>query len=539
MRFFIIVTCQILFLLTGFKVAASTYFVTFKHKTSKEFSLGKPSDYLSDKSIKRRINQSISVDSSDLPVSRAYINLVGSLVDRVLSSSKWLNGILVEVADDQANSLFLLDFVKEVKLVGVNTGLSEGFQKMKEVVVPSQAKVTNEVYGDAFAQVNLIKGDYLHQNGFKGKGMTIAVLDVGFPNYQNLAAFTDLNPKRVVDIYDFTKGKPTLSELGEHGTKVLSLFAGVLPERYCGAATEANYALYVTESDKYEQLIEEYFWCLAAERADSIGCDIIASSLGYNRFDNSCMDHFVSDLSKHIAPVSIAASTAFKKGIFVVVAAGNEGDKDWRYITFPADSPEVMAVGAVSINGILGDFSSIGLPKTIKPDIVGMGVAASMIDENGEVVQGNGTSYVVPQIAGFSACLWQAFPYLSAADLKNVICETSSNHLAPDNLMGYGIPNFEMSFRTLKSKDRFADQQVCISPNPFRTSITVKAASMYSGMVSYYLYNLQGELLKTGVTNFSDGITQIGGLENLHSGMMILKFIFGENSVVKKIVKQG
>jgi subtilisin family serine protease len=539
MRFFIIVICQIFFLLAGFNATASTYFVTFKYKVSKEFSLKTPSDYLSDKSIRRRVNQNIAIDSSDLPVSRTYISLVGSLVDDVLISSKWLNGVLVDVAADRINSLFLLDFVKDVKLVCADSEHSDDFQKVEEVAVIGQNQVTDEIYGDAFAQVSLVKGNYLHQNGFKGKGITIAVLDVGFPNYRNLAAFADLNSGRVVDTYDFTKRRSTLNALGVHGTKVLSLLTGTLPGRYCGSATEANYALYVTESAKYEQLIEEYFWCLAAERADSIGCDIISSSLGYNHFDNSCMDHLISDLSKHIAPISIAASAAFKKGIFVVVSAGNEGDKDWRYVTFPADSPEVMAVGAVSINGTLGVFSSIGLPKTIKPDVVGMGVAASMIDVNGDIIQGNGTSYVVPQVAGFSACLWQAFPNLSAVDLKNVICGASSNHLTPDNLIGYGIPNFELSFKTLKSEYSSVDQQISVSPNPFTTSITVKAASMYSGNVDYYLYNLRGELLKTGAANFSEGITRIDGLENLHSGMIILKFIFGGNSVAKKVVKQG
>lgn len=539
MRFFVGVICLVVFLFSGTKVAASTYFVTFKYKTSSEYSLKKPMEYLSDKSIQRRIRQHIEVDSSDLPVSRKYLSQVGTLVDSVLLSSKWFNGILVDVSEDKVNSLYLLDFVKDVKLVCDEMKRPVGVLKMcTSDEDAGQYMSSDNVYGDAFVQVSLLRGNRLHERGFKGKGLTVAVLDVGFPKYDNLSAFENLNTGRVVDTYDFTKRRLALTASETHGTKILSLLTGVLPGRYCGSATEANYALYITESAKYEQLIEEYFWCMAAERADSIGCDIISSSLGYSRFDLPYMDHLIGDLSKGVAPISIAASTAFSKGMFVVVSAGNEGDKDWHYITFPADSPDVMAVGAVSFNGMLGRFSSIGLPSMIKPEIVGMGVAATMIDVNGNIVQGNGTSYVVPQIAGFSACLWQAFPSLSAVDLKNVILATSSNHLSPDNLVGYGIPDFDKSFQILELKNGDCDLKVTVNPNPFTTSISVSVDVKISGLADYHLYSMQGKLVKSGVVCFSEGCARIDDLYSLTSGMMILKLIFGTSSVEVKVVKQ-
>ena len=540
MRFFIILTCQLILLLAGLSSSASTYFVTFKYKTSKGFSLNNPSAYLTDKSIRRRISQRIIVDSSDLPVSRAYLGIVRSLGGRVILSSKWFNGALVETSDNQANSLLLLDFVKDVRLVYSDFSSPKDCQFDKELsCVENQNSSTNAVYGGVFDQVNLLKGGFLHDNGFKGRGVTIAVLDAGFSNYENDAAFSNLRNGQVVDVYDFTTQKPKLEDNGNHGIKVLSLLAAMLPGNYCGSAVDANYALYVTESEKYEQLIEEYFWCVAAERADSLGCDIIASSLGYNYFDNPLMDHAVCNLSKQVVPISIAASTAFKKGIFVVVSAGNEGDKVWRYITFPADSPDVMAVGAVDRDGLLGEFSSIGLPKTVKPDVVGMGVAALMIDAAGNVVQGSGTSYAVPQIAGFSACLWQAFPFLSAVELKNVICKSSSNYSNPDNLMGYGIPNFEKAYQMLKLEHNPTNRHVSVSPNPFTRSLTIKTEWVYNGVVNYYMYNMQGKLVKAGHVSFAEGFTRIDDLESLPSGVIIIKLIFGDGSVEKKIVKQG
>lgn len=540
MRIFILMICHLILLTSGYEAAATTYFVSFKYKSSTNYSINKPLEYLSSKAIKRRVNQHILIDSTDLPVSRKYISLISSHVDSVYFASKWLNGVLVKATTAQANSLFLLDFVKDVKTASAGVDGSPNSPKMEDPVDfgdPGQS--TNEVYGEAFSQVKMIKGDYLHNKGFKGKGVTIAVLDAGFENFENLAVFSDLMRGRIVDTYDYTKRNSTLRSSEAHGTKVLSLLTGVLTGKYCGSAIESNYALYITESSQYEELVEEYNWCLAAERADSIGCNIISSSLGYSHFDSPYMDHTINDLSRNSTPVSIAASYAFKKGILTVVSAGNEGNKLWCYITFPADSPDVIAVGAVSSTGKLGVFSSIGLPNTVKPEVVSMGVATSLIDVNGNVVKGNGTSYASPQIAGFAGCLWQAYPNLTAIELKNTIYMSSSNYLNPDNLVGYGVPNFEKSFLELNLIYNSNTQELTVGPNPFVSSLKIVTKSMYSGNGSYFLYDLQGKILKMGTVAFTGGVAQLDNLERFPSGMMILKLIFDKNCVVKKVLKVG
>jgi len=540
MRIFILMISLLILLTSGYEASATTYFVSFKYKSSANYALNKPLEYLSSKAINRRVNQHIPIDSTDLPVFRTYISLINSQVDSVYFASKWLNGVLVKANTSQANSLFLLDFVKNVKTIRAGFDGVPSSPKMDDPVDfedPSQS--TNEVYGEAFSQVKMLKGDYLHDKGFKGKGVTIAVLDGGFENFESLNAFTDLMRGRIVDTYDYTKRNSTLRSSEAHGTKVLSLLTGVLHGKYCGSATESNYALYITESSQYEELVEEYNWCLAAERADSIGCDIITSSLGYSHFDYPYMNHTINDLSKNSTPISIAASYAFKKGMLTVVSAGNEGNKLWGYITFPADSPDVLAVGAVNSTGRLGVFSSIGLPGTVKPDVVSMGVATSFIDLNGNVVNGNGTSYASPQIAGFAACLWQAYPNLTAIELKNTICKSSSNYLNPDNLVGYGVPNFEKSFIDLNLIYNSNSQVLAVSPNPFITSVKIITKSLYSGTGNYYLYDMQGKILKMGTLAFFGGIAQIDNLERFPSGMMILKLIFDRHHVVKKVLKVG
>lgn len=537
MRFLVFILSQLLLLSISTNANATIYFVSFKYKATDGYTLAKPSDYLSSKAIERRHRQGIAIDSTDLPVSSKYLKLLSGHVDSVMFTSKWLNGALVKATTSQANALLLLSFVKNVSTVSADfqeVPISQKMDDPADIGDPGQA--THEVYGEAYSQVRMVRGDFLHSKGFKGKGLTIAVIDAGFDNYNELAAFNNLRGG-VVDTYDFTKRSAALRASDVHGTKVLSLLAASIPARFCGSAIEANYALFVTESSQYEQIIEEYYWGLAAERADSLGCDVVASSLGYSKFDYSFMNHTVADLCMDVAPSSRAASLAAKKGMLVVVSAGNEGNRQWEYVTFPADSPDVVAVGAVTLAGKLGVFSSLGPANSVKPQLVGMGVSATMLDVNGNVVKGNGTSYSAPQIAGFAACLWQAFPLTSSEKLKKVIYSTASNSSTPNSQVGYGVPNFELAYTTLKAEQPPVQEAAHVTPNPFRDIIKINVDGSFTGACTYQLFGLEGTLEKVGTTWITLGEGKLEGLEEVRSGIKILKLIFGNQTTTVKVIK--
>lgn len=510
--------------------------MSFKYKTSSGYSLADPAKYLSANSIGRRVRQHIPVDSTDLPVNDAYIKAVQAKVQKLLYASKWLNGVLVNATETEISAVFKLGFVANVEVAYLSSFNQIGQKFVDPYDFGDPGQSTGSVYGEAFEQVNLIKGQYLYGKQLLGKGLTIAVIDVGFENYSSLPLFFNMKAN-VVDYYDYISTTDLLRSADAHGTKVLSLLAGVNEGRFLGSAVDASYALYVTESNQFEQKIEEYTWCLAAERADSIGADIISSSLGYSRFDVAAMNHTAADLSKGVAPVSVAAELAVKKGILTVVSAGNEGNKPWGLITFPADAPDVIAVGAVTNVGRLGIFSSIGLPDTFKPDVACMGVATSIVDVNGNVVKGNGTSYAAPQIAGFAACLWGAFPNASALEIRSAILKSASISSNPNNHIGYGIPDFEKAYLSLVRTYPTKDALVSIGPNPFSNFITIQTTTAYSGRANYSIYDLEGRLLKIGMLNFSGGVARLDNLDGLAAGLHLFSVIFDGVKVTSKIIK--
>lgn len=534
MRVFIIALLAVL--LTPKVSTGTTYFVYFKYKKSEGYSINQPSQYLSYKSISRRSNPGVAIDSTDLPVSRTYLAAVGSHVNKLLFASKWLNGVLVDATTDQIARLSVEDFVKDIEVAyAPQTPIYS--EKLVDPVATDDPYFTEKgVYGFAYEQVVMLNGHYLHGLNLLGANTTIAVIDAGFSGYKSLSAFSSMVPN-VIDSANFIKNLGLSQRDDNHGTKVLSLLAARDDGQFFGSAIDAKYALYISESSDFEQLVEEYTWALAAERADSIGCDIITTSLGYNKFDISSMNHTIDDISKDIAPISIAASRASSKGMLVFAAAGNEGNKQWEYVTFPADSPGVIAVGAVNNKGKLGLFSSIGLPNTSKPDMVCMGVSTSVINSNGEVVRTNGTSYSTPQIAGFTACLWGAFPRASAQDIRRALLLSSSNFETPNNEYGYGIPNFERAYSILNQKYPTTELALSAGPNPFTSYLNLQSADFIDGVATYYIYGVDGRIITSGTVLFSGGRARLDNVGSIRNGWVILKVIFGGVKATTKLIK--
>jgi serine protease AprX len=398
---FIFILCCLISLCYNGK-AQSTFWIGFTDKKNSGYSIDRPADFLSERSIQRRIRQHIKVNDSDLPVKRAYIDSILHTGATFIHSSKWLNGITVVLKSDSlAIRIRKFNFVKEIQLTKPSQTGKNAVIKF-ETVSPADGIDTSR-YGYSVSQVGQLKTQFLHKNGFRGKGMLIAVLDAGFYHVNQLPAFDTLRQtKRILGTRDFVNPGSNIYEENTHGMMVLSIMAGNLPGQLIGTAPEASYWLIRSEDTASEYLIEEDNWVAAAEYADSLGADVINSSLGYSLFDQADMNHTYQQMDGKTTRVTKGANFAFSKGMLVFSSAGNEGNKTWRYIISPSDGDSVISVAAVDKNGLRGAFSSLGPAPdgNVKPDLAAMGVSTIVQNTNGNVAAGNGTSFSSPVLTG-------------------------------------------------------------------------------------------------------------------------------------------
>jgi hypothetical protein len=310
-------------------------------------------------------------------------------------------------------------------------------------------------YGRSATQVQLHKGQFLHNLGLRGDSLIIGMLDAGFFKYTSLPAFDSLMAEsRVLDTWDFVAGETSVAEDNSHGMQCLSVIAANIPEVFVGTAPKASFYLYRSEDDRTEKLIEEFNWVCAAERVDSAGGDIISSSLGYSVFDGGVGNHSYADLNGDSTIAALGADMAAKKGILVVSSAGNSGNESWKYINTPADGDSVLAVGAVDASGAVASFSSYGPAANgrIKPEVASVGAGTILQGANGAVVTGNGTSFSAPNIAGLAACLWQGFREATNMEIIAALQQSGSAAATPDNRIGYGIPDMQKAAGILLKK---------------------------------------------------------------------------------------
>ncbi len=303
------------------------------------------------------------------------------------------------------------------------------------------------LYGYAESQIKMLNGIKLHQAGYRGKGVRVAVIDAGFMNVDRLAVFDSLN---VIGTRNFVFPGADVYREDDHGTKVLSCMAANLPGVMIGTAPEASYLLLKSEDSRAEFPIEEDYWAAAAEYADSVGVDVITSSLGYFEFDTDDSLYYTqNDLDGRTAFISRAASAAAKCGLMLFCSAGNEGGSKWGKITFPSDSPDLLTVGSVTEERAKSEFSSVGFTADyrIKPDVVALGTMACVVDPTGNIRYSNGTSFSTPILAGLGVCLVQAFPWIRNRDLITLLQETAHLHRQPDAELGYGIPDVYKAYK--------------------------------------------------------------------------------------------
>ncbi len=524
--------------------AQQYYWVAFTNKNNSSYSFSKPREFLSERAIERRTAQGIAIDSLDLPVNQSYIDQVVREGVSFVHASKWLNGITVKVEiDGFENKMQELPFVQEVQLTKPETQTKSAFNKFNE---PKSADVfldNDELYGTSVSQLNISNGQFLHDEGYKGKGMQIAVLDAGFYNADTYEAFDSLwINNQILGTKDFVDTTAFFST-DDHGMSVLSCMGGNLPGELLGTAPDAGYWLIRSEDDGSEFLIEEDNWVAAAEFADSVGVDVINSSLGYSVFDDESMNHSYAEMDGKTTRVTRGAEIAASRGMLVFVSVGNEGDDPWKYLSAPSDAESVIAVGAVNKDSVPAYFTSYGpaADGRIKPNVSTIGWNTVLLKSNGTVGTANGTSFSSPVMAGLGACLWQANPQATAKEIKYAI-ERSAHLLAtPDSLLGYGIPNFELAEDYLKSLTSVSDIQVenqwLVYPNPFKAELNIQyKGDILSGNVDISLYTVDGRLLTQKRVSGAQQIL-LKNTQALPSGLLILKIKTDDYTESLKLVK--
>ncbi len=498
-------------------------------------SIANPITILTQKAIDRKNRHGVSIDSRDVPVNETYIaQLKAATGITVMAKSKWFNAVHVRGSQTNIEALQNLGFVTSVDFAD-NSLNSSKFTSAK-VKSKLKTELTSFNYGNALNQIEMFNGDELHLANYTGSGITIAVLDAGFPSVNTMSSFSRMrNAGQLMGSYDFVNRDSDVytGTTSNHGTLVLSDMAGFIENQFVGTAPDALYYLFITEDATSETPVEESYWVEAAERADSLGVDIINTSLGYSDFDGTKYDYSQSDMNGNTTFITKGANIAFEKGLLLVNSAGNSGN--WG-VTAPADSPNLLSVGAVNASGIYASFSSVGTAhQTVqKPDVVAQGQGSYVISENDIILTANGTSFSAPILAGGIACLWQALPNTSNDGIMQLIRESASQYLTPDNFLGYGIPNLKSALDTALSIEPVEENKEGIElfPNPVGNKLFVKLSS---GIAFVRLYNIIGKQLQA-YTVFPE--TESIDVSNLPKGVYLVTINLGRQTKTVKLIKK-
>ena len=527
----IIVNCSLIIVNCSAQLPAK-YLITFKDKTNSPYSISKPLEFLSQRSINRRQKQNITLKIRDLPVNPAYISEIKKTGAEIWFTSRWMNAALIQTSDANLQTILKLPFVKGLEVNGtVDDPLSRSGRKKAKFEALDNKSLN---YGLSKIQNEMLGVNIMHDLGFKGEGMMIAVLDAGFNNADKIAAFKPLfDENRIVGTYDFVKKEKSVYEDDAHGTEVLSCMGAFLEGNMVGTAPKASYLLLRSEEASSEYIIEEANWLFAAEYADSVGVDLINSSLGYTTFDDVKTNHTYAQLDGNTTIAARAADWAAGVGIVCVISAGNEGNDSWKYEGTPADADSVLAVGAVDANKLYVKFSSQGIPndKRIKPDVVAMGQSTAIISPNGNVTTGSGTSFSSPILCGMVAGYWQANPTLTAMQIMENVRKSGSQAVKPDKVLGYGIPNL---FKVLAIEGEVSNF-FKVYPNPTKAEITIEIDNFTGKDYEAIIMDVSGriqyiETLKNTVQTIS--------IEKIPTGTYFLRVGNEEKKGVVKLIKE-
>ncbi len=513
------------------------YMVFFKDKAGTSYSTNAPKAFLSQRAIDRRIQQGIAVVEQDFPVNSTYVQSVAATGASVFFSTRWMNAVLVQCDVSLLATVQALSFVDHVELVAPNARLTNGRKKNNKAVKAQEAPAKTQ------AQLQLIGLDEMQAAGYKGENMLVAIFDGGFPGVNTAAPFHHIIQENRIDLVasrDFVGNTDNVFQYDEHGTEVFSVIAANQDGVFTGGSYEANYQLYVTEDTDSEYRIEEYNWLFAAERADSAGVDIVNSSLGYYDFDDATMNYAKKALDGKTTVISQAAQWAADRGMVIVCSAGNEGATAWQLITAPADAKDVLAVANVTSGGTRAASSSMGptADGRIKPDVAAMGVSTSIIRPDGTTSIATGTSVSAPLITSLVAGVWERYPKLSNKEVIDVIRKTSSQAKNPDNLLGYGIPNFKAVVNYIEQTPQ--EDTFDVFPNPVNhDTLTIRPFDPNQvATCQLELLSAQGSVVFQGETTFSWlNRAYTVNLAPVSSGYYFLRVTWGDKRFTYKLIK--
>ena len=431
------------------------YRISLKDKAATEYSLKKPEKYLSAKAIERRRKQNLPIDSTDLPVCRKYIDEIRKQGVKIVVTGKWDNFVTVSCNDTTLiDRIAALPFVLSTEKVWISPGAGKPSMATERDSVLNQPTMhPDSIYGRAITQIQMSNGDKLHEAGFKGQGMTIAVIDAGFHNVDKITAMQNI---RILGTKDFVNQQADIFAESSHGMSVLSCIGMNRPDIMTGTAPEASFWLLRSEDEYSEHLVEQDYWSAAVEFADSVGVDVINTSLGYYSFDDKSKNYKYRDLDGRHALMSRQASHIADKGMILVCSAGNSGAGSWKKITPPGDADNVLTVGAIDKRAVLATFSSVGntADHRVKPDVVAVGVGSDVIRTDGNQGRANGTSFSSPIMCGMVTCLWQACPTLTAKEVIELVRRSGDRAGFPDNIYGYGVPDMWKAYNEYKSNNK-------------------------------------------------------------------------------------
>lgn len=527
-----------LLIISYFTTAQDIVLIKFTDKPSSDTYFANPTTMLTQKALDRRAKYNIELNIQDVPVEASYVTQVEALGIQTIAVSKWFNGVFAWMTETQISQAENLSFVAEVESLVRNPGLLKNIipvaDKFQLETQNASFNVFDFNYGVTETQVTQLNLDYLHNLGFTGEGLTIAVLDNGFPGVDEVSGFAYIrNNGQIKGGYNFVDGNDDIYSQGTHGTVVLSTIAGYLENQYVGTAIDADFYLYITENTDGEMPDEEIFWIAAAEEADRIGVDVINTSLGYNEFDDSRYNYTYEDMDGQTAFITRGAQIAAEKGMMIVNSAGNSGNDSWHYITAPADGVDVFTIGAVDDSGNPAGFSSYGptADGRIKPDVAAHGSWTYVIDPDGSIGNSSGTSFSSPIMTGAMACFIQAFPEVHPMILRQKVRESANHFNNPTGQLGYGIPNFEEAYNLVLSVSEVdAANTISIYPNPTKDFINVQSEKEIK---SLQLISVEGKVIQKNLNS-----TKIN-LNGLPNGIYFLKVELSNGRIqFEKVVKK-
>lgn len=526
------------FLVTYVSFSQQDAWVYFNDKPNSAAFFSNPLSELSQRALDRRTAQNIALVINDAPIETTYISQITAATGiTVKARSKWLNCLHIRGSYTDIQALLAFPFVNHVHFADNSLNLKMAVPTIISPVNKSLDVQVNFNYGTSANQIQMLNGHLLHQANYTGTGKIIAVLDSGFLGVDTAQPFQRLFTNNLIlGGYNYVSQSSDLYVLHNHGTMTLSCMGGFTDNQLVGTAPDAHYYLFITEDVASENPVEESYWVQAAEEADRLGTDVISTSLGYFGYDNPNYSHTYSQLTGNVAFASQGANIAFSKGMIVVASAGNSGNSSDPHIGVPAEATNVLAVGAVQFDETYATFSSTGpsFDGRVKPDVMAKGQATTVSNIQGNIITASGTSFSCPVMAGMIASFWQAVPNLTNQQVLNFVKQSADRYNSPDNLFGYGIPDFQLALNTALSINQNKTNSFVIFPNPTSNTVSISFPNNYTNATVYF-YNTLGQILieKTISTSFSNV-----SLEALNSGVYFYKIESNSFTQSGKIIKE-